>query len=111
LRAAAQLAGLKPGEIITKINGVIARDPNTAVALVSENAAGERIWLTVIDGTGGRNHQSNVFATLAAHPPGRFASIMTAKARPPHGPCRFHQGTAALHPVPLSNKHCPGRSG
>src|SRR5882762_1779001 len=62
--SAAQQAGLKPGEIVTKINGVFVRDPKTAVALVSESVAGERIWLTVIDRTGGGIHQSNVFATL-----------------------------------------------
>jgi len=79
--SAAQQAGLEPGEIITKINGVSVRDPKAAVALVSESAAGERIWLTVIDRTGGG--QSNVFATLAANPPSGFASIMTAKPKLP----------------------------
>jgi len=79
--SAAQQAGLKPGEIITKINGVVVRDPKTAVALTSESVAGERIWLTVIDRTGGEIRQSNVFATLAANPPSGFASIMTAKPR------------------------------
>jgi predicted metalloprotease with PDZ domain len=81
--SAAQQAGLNRGEIITKINGVFARDPKTAVALVSENVAGERILLTVIDRTGGGIRQSNVFATLAANPPSEFASIMTAKPKPP----------------------------
>jgi predicted metalloprotease with PDZ domain len=92
--SAAQQAGLEPGEIVTKINGVSVGDPKTAVALVSESAAGERIWLTVIDRTDGRIRQSNVFARLAATPPGGFASIMTAKPKPPprhlsasSGPC------------------------
>jgi len=94
--SAAQQAGLKPGEIITKINGVIAGDPKTAVGLVSESSAGERIWLTVIDRTGGGIGQSNVFATLAATPPSGFASIMTAKPRPP------------LRHVPHLTAHCEG---
>jgi len=109
--SAAQLAGLKPGEIITKINGVTVRDPNTAVALTSESVAGERLWLTVIDRTGGGFRQSDVFATLAANPPGGFASIMTAKPRPPREPCHLHQGNLGAAPpprsVPLSSEHCP----
>lgn len=81
--SAAQRAGLKPGDIVTKIDGVSVRDPKTAVSLVSESAAGERVSLTVVGGTGGGIHQFNVFATLAANPPDEFAPIMTAKPRPP----------------------------
>ncbi len=83
--SAAQQAGLKPGEIVTKIDGVFVRDPKTAVSVVAESAAGERISLTVIDRTGGGFRQSNVIATLAANPPSGFAEIMTAKRMPrPH---------------------------
>jgi predicted metalloprotease with PDZ domain len=84
--SAAQQAGLKPGEIVTQIDGVFVRDPKTAVALLAENAAGERISLTVIDRTGGGIRQSHVFATLAANPPSEFAAIMTAKRMPPLRP-------------------------
>ena len=84
--SAAQQAGLKPGEIVTRIDGVAVRDPKTAVALVAESTAGERISLTVIDRTGGGIRQSNVVATLAANPPGEFAAIMTAKPMPPPRP-------------------------
>lgn len=80
--SAAQQAGLKPGQIVLKIDGVPVRDPKTAVSLVSENAAGEKVWLTVMDMTGGGARQREVVATLAASPPGGFASIMTAKRLP-----------------------------
>jgi S1-C subfamily serine protease len=91
--SAAQQAGLKPGEIVTRINGVVVRDPKTAVALVAENTAGERISLTVIDRTGSGIRQSNVIATLAANPTGEFAKIMTAKPVPYPRPLS-HSSTA-----------------
>lgn len=79
---AAQQAGLKPGEIVTQINGVPVPDRKTAVALLAENAAGERIRLTIVDSTGGRFHQSYVFVTMGDHPTSEFAKIMTAKPIP-----------------------------
>jgi len=96
--SAAQKAGLKPGDIVTKIDGVFVRDPKTAVALVSESAAGERVSLTVIDRTGGRIRQTNIFATLAASPPSEFAKIMTVLPKP------------AVRRVPASStaRHCLG---
>ena len=84
--SAAQRAGLKPGDIVTKIDGVSVRDPKTAVSLVSESAAGETVSLTVVEKTGGGIHQSNLVATLAAKPPSDFATIMTAKRLPPPRP-------------------------
>lgn len=98
--SAAEQAGLRPGEIITKINGVLARDPKTAVELVDENAAGDRIWLTVIDRSGGVVRQSNVFATLAAEPPSGFASIMTVP-KPPR----------RRVPTSSTTRHCAGSAG
>jgi predicted metalloprotease with PDZ domain len=79
---AAEQAGLKPGEIVTEINGISVPDPKTAVALLAENTAGERIRLTVIDRTNGGLRRSYVFATMGANPTGDFAKIMTVKARP-----------------------------
>ena len=93
--SAAQQAGLKPGQIVTKIGGVFVRDPKTAVALLSENSAGERISLTVIDRTGNGPRQFNIVATLAAIPPSGFAAIMTAKPLPPRRP---------LSPSPRSSR-------
>jgi membrane-associated protease RseP (regulator of RpoE activity) len=81
--SAGEKAGLKPGEIVAQIDGVSVPDPKAAVALLAENPAGERVWLTVIDRTGGGIQQSNIFAILAASPPSGFASIMTAKPKPP----------------------------
>jgi hypothetical protein len=78
----AEQAGLKPGEIVTEINGISVPDPKTAVALLAENTAGERIRLTVIDRTNGGLRRSYVFATMGANPTGDFAKIMTVKARP-----------------------------
>jgi predicted metalloprotease with PDZ domain len=83
---AAQQAGLKPGEIVTQIDGIFVRDPKTAVAVLAESATGERVSLTVIDRTGGGIRQSHVVATLAANPPNGFAAIMTAKHMPPPRP-------------------------
>jgi predicted metalloprotease with PDZ domain len=79
--SAAEQSGLKPGEIVTRIDGVLVRDPKTAVALVSENTAGEKVSLTVIEKTGGEIRESKVVATLAANPPNEFSEIMTV---PPH---------------------------
>jgi hypothetical protein len=84
--SAAEQAGLKPGEIVTQIDGVFVRDPEAAVALVAENPAGERIRLTVIDRTGGGIRRSHVFATLADNPTNEFAAIMTAKPMRPLSP-------------------------
>lgn len=81
--SAAQQAGLEPGEIVTQINGVPASDPKTAVALLAENDAGERIRLTVIRETESGVHQSRIFATLGASPPDDFAKYMTMKPIPP----------------------------
>src|SRR5258707_8512546 len=58
--SAAQQAGLKPGEIVTQIDGILVRDPKTAVSLLAESAAGERVSLTVIDRTGGGICPSNL---------------------------------------------------
>lgn len=80
---AAEQAGLKPGEIVTQINGVFVPDPRTAVALLAENTAGERIRLTVIDRTGGGLRRSYVFATMGAKPTSEFTKIMRAKPVPP----------------------------
>ena len=95
--SAAQRAGLKPGEIVTRIDGVSVGDPRTAVSLVSENAAGERVSLTVVDKTGGGMRQFNVVATLSANPPDEFASIMTAKPKP-----------FVRHAASSSTRHCVG---
>ena len=94
--SAAQRAGLKPGQIVLKIDGVAVRDPKTAVSLVSENAAGEKVWLTVIDPAGGGKRPFEIVAVLAASPPGEFASIMTAKRLP------------RLRPAPASAACRPG---
>jgi predicted metalloprotease with PDZ domain len=106
--SAAEQAGLKPGEIVTQINGVFVRDPKTAVGLVAESAAGERIWLTVIDTTGGAVRQFNVFATLAANPPSGFASIMTAKPKP--RPRHLSTSSTARHCVGSATTRDPAMS-
>jgi predicted metalloprotease with PDZ domain len=92
---AAQQAGLKTGEIITQINGVFAPDPQAAIALLAENAAGQTVRLTVIDRTGAGLRRSFVLATLGAKPTEEFAQIMVA---PP--PCRLT--------APSTVRHCVG---
>lgn len=89
---AAERAGLKPGEIVTHINGVAAPDPKTAVALLAENPAGERVWMTVIDTSGGGLRRFDVFPTMGDKPTGDFAKIMTAKP-----PCRLSPLSTARH--------------
>jgi predicted metalloprotease with PDZ domain len=93
---AAQQAGLKPGEIVTQINGISVLDPKDGVALLSENAAGERIRLTVIDRSGGELRRSYVFATMGAHPTSEFAEIMIVPRVP-----RRHL------PTSLAARNCP----
>lgn len=107
--SAAQQAGLKPGEIVTRIDGVLVYDPKTAVALVSESTAGERISLTVIDKTSSGIRQSNVVATLAANPPSEFAAIMTAKPAPHTRPLS-HLSTARLCIGSASTRDRPCRA-
>ena len=101
---AAQQAGLKPGEIVTQINGVSVPDPETGVALLAENAAGERIRLTVIDRTGGGLRRSYVLATMGANPTSEFAKIMTV---PPHP---FSHSLKARHCVGSGAKDRPCRA-
>ena len=84
---AAEQAGLRPGEIVTQINGMSVPDPKTGVALLAENKAGEKVRLTVIDKSGGELHRSDVFATMGAEPTDDFAKIMTAKPLPPARRC------------------------
>lgn len=93
---AAERAGLKPGEIVTQIDGVSPRDPRTAVALLAENAAGERVRLTVIDAGEDGLRRATVFVTLGDEPTSDFARIMTAKPLPPprHVPA---SATAVVH--------------
>lgn len=101
--SAAQLAGLKPGDIVTQIDSISVRDPNTAVAVIAESAAGERVSLTVIDRTGGGIRQSHVVATLAANPAADFAKIMTAKPLPP--PCPLSErGTRCGGAAPRADR-------
>jgi S1-C subfamily serine protease len=87
-------AGLEPGEIVTAINGVPVPDPKSAVALLAENCAGDRIWLTVVHRTDGRLQQTNVFATMGSAPTSDFAKIM--RARPLHPPHHLHSSSAAI---------------
>jgi predicted metalloprotease with PDZ domain len=100
----AQQAGIKSGEIITQINGVSVPDPKTAVALLAENAAGEKIRLTVIDRTDGGLRRSHIFVTMGANPTREFARIMTAKPRPPPPPCKARRA-GELCSRPLFHKN------
>jgi predicted metalloprotease with PDZ domain len=93
---AAEKAGLKPGQIITQINGISVRDPQDGVALLAESAAGERIRLTVIDRTSGALRRSYVFATMGSHPTSEFAEIMIIPRTPRR---RLPASSAARHCV------------
>ena len=78
--SAAQKAGLKPGEIITQIDGMFVDSPKSAVDAVADRSAGEKLSLTVIDTSRGFN-QRTLIATLAADPPKGFV----ASAQAPRG--------------------------
>jgi hypothetical protein len=80
---AAQRAGLKEGEIVTRINGSPAPDPPTAVELLAENAAGEKVRLTVIDRAGGESRSFDVFAIMGDKPTAEFAKLKKTWARCP----------------------------
>jgi hypothetical protein len=80
---AAQKAGLKAEEIITQINGVSVSDPPTAVSLLAENAAGEKIRLTVLAKTANGLRRSDVFAIMGDKPTAEFAKLKETSAHCP----------------------------
>jgi hypothetical protein len=80
---AAQQAGIKAGEIVTQINGVDASDPPTAVALLAENAAGEKVRLTVIEKAGGGIRRFDVFAIMGDKASAEFAKLKKTSASCP----------------------------
>ncbi len=92
---AAQQAGLKPGEIVTQINGEFVADPPSAVALLARNAAGQKVRLTVIDKTGGALRRSNVVIAMGKSPTEDFAKIMRT---PP--PCHLSGPSMIRHCAP-----------
>ena len=96
--SAAEQAGLAPGEIVTQINGVSVSDPKTAVALLAENEAGERVWLTVIRKTEDGLHQSRVFATLGSSAPEDFARYMTLNPMSPRCTTSVTTHVRTCHP-------------
>lgn len=102
---AAEQAGVKPGEIVTQIDGVSVPDRETAVGLLAENAAGERVRLTVIDRTRGGLRPSYVFVTMGNHPTSEFAKIMTANP-----PCRLSTSSRAPHCLPASKRGAAGHA-
>ena len=90
---AAEKAGLKPGDIVTQLNGVSILDPKDAVALLAENTAGEKVRLTI---ERGGNHRSKyLFATMGSRPTEEFAGIMIIPKTP-----RRHV------PTPPPHRHC-----
>ena len=91
----AERAGLKTGEIVTQINGVVVPDPQAAIALLAENTAGQTVRLTVIDRTGGALRRSFLIATMGGKPTEDFAKIMIAPL-----PCRLT--------APSTVRHCIG---
>ena len=96
---AAEHSGLKRGEIVTQINGVTVPDRETAVGLLAENTAGERVRLTVMDRTASGLRPTYVFVTLGNHPSSEFAKIMTANP-----PCRLTSSSRAAHCSPQSKQ-------
>lgn len=80
---AAQRAGLREGEIITRINGVLASDPPTAVELLAENTAGEKVRLTVVDRNGGGFRSFDVFAIMGDKPTAEFLKLKKSLVRCP----------------------------
>jgi hypothetical protein len=86
---AAEKAGLKEGEIVTRINGVLAPDPPTAVELLADNAAGEKVRLTVIEKTGGGFRSFNMIAIMGDKPTAEFGKLKKTYVRCPSPNARF----------------------
>lgn len=103
---AARQAGLKPGEIVTQINGVSVLDPKDGVALLAENAAGEKIRLTVIDRTGVELRRSYVFATMGAYPTSEFAEIMVVPRTPRRQLPTASTGRHCVGSVRMQDRSC-----
>ncbi len=107
--SAAQRAGLKPGEIVTRINGVAVASPQSAVDAVAHHGAGERLSVTVIDTSRGFIQQ-NLIITLAANPPtGFLATAGNNFASPPRAAPTRGAGAGPAAPVllrPLRAGYC-----
>lgn len=86
---AAERAGLKKGEIVTRINGFLASDPPTAVELLAENAAGKKVKLTVIDRTGGGFRSFDIVAVMGDKPTAEFAKLKKTWVRCPSSKVHF----------------------
>ena len=86
---AAEKAGLKEGEIVTRINGAPAPDPPTAVQLLAEIAAGEKVRLTVIDSAAGAPRTFDVLAVMGDRPTAEFAKLKKTYVRCPSPKVRF----------------------
>jgi hypothetical protein len=89
---AAQKAGLKEGQIVTRIDGSLASDPPTAVELLAEKAAGKSVRLTVVDMTGGGSRSFDIFAVMGSKPTAEFAKLKKTRVRCPSTRLPFCNG-------------------
>src|SRR6202012_5335225 len=62
--SAAQKAGLKPGDIITQIDGILVANPQAINEVFGERKGGDKVVLTVA----GRSGEHQVVAILAGSP-------------------------------------------
>jgi len=82
-RSPAATAGLKPGDVVTAVDGKLVDDTNTLRALVQTHKVGDEITLTVVTGTAnGPTGQHEVKVTLTARPAERQFQLPSGQSAP-----------------------------
>ena len=82
-RSPAAVAGLKPGDVVTTVNGQAVDETNTLRALVQSHQVGDELTLTVVKGTAnGPTDKREVKVTLAARPAERQFQLPSGQASP-----------------------------
>ncbi len=82
-RSPAAIAGLKPGDVVTAVDGKTVDETNTLRALVQTYKVGDEIALTIVKGTAnGPTGQREVKVTLTARPAERQFQLPSGPASP-----------------------------
>lgn len=82
-RSPAAVAGLKPGDVVTAVDGQAVDETNTLRALVQSRQVGDELTLTVVKGTAnGPIDQREVKVTLTARPAERQFQLPSGQSSP-----------------------------
>lgn len=82
-RSPAAVAGLKPGDVVTAVDGQAVDETNTLRALVQSHQVGDELTLTVVKGTAnGPIDQREVKVTLTARPAERQFQLPSGQSSP-----------------------------